>query len=175
MRLFEVNGGKNGHRWGRRFGIIGAFALAVSASACANPNIPDVQVTPNYVGVVQTVVGLDSTGQIETLVTSDGATQTIDMKAQRSIYRLPYVSAGDLLLLSTTTGSLGAAALSPDPNDPNWYMSGGGKDTSDGYVVTSEGFKLKKSAGFTTWVTSGIYPSNGSFTVDRTGELVSFG
>jgi hypothetical protein len=172
MGTLKVQEGKGGHRWGRRFGIIGAFALAVSAGACG-PNIPDTQVTPNYVGVVQTV--LPSAANVAILVMTDGTTKTIDMNVQRSAYRLLYASAGDLLLLSTVPGSLGAAALSPDPNDPNWYMSGGGKDTSDGYVVTSEGFKLKKSAGFTTWVTSGIYPKNGNFSVDRNGELVSFG
>jgi ABC-type nickel/cobalt efflux system permease component RcnA len=67
--------------------------------------IPDVQVTPDYVGVVEHVV--PNTANVAILEMTDGTTKTIDLKAQRSIYRLPYVSAGDLLLLSTTPGSLG--------------------------------------------------------------------
>jgi hypothetical protein len=102
--------------------IFGAVALVVSAAACNAP-IPDVQVTPNYVGIVQRVV----TSSV-ILEMTDGTTQTIDLKAQRAVYRLPYVDAGDLLLLSTAPGSLGAAALSPCHPDPDcWYMSGGGR------------------------------------------------
>jgi hypothetical protein len=175
MKTFEGRKGRIG-RWICGLESFGAVVALAAGIAGCGPNIPDTQVTPNYVGVVQTVVGSDPGGSI--LVMTDGTTQTIDLKAQRSVYRLPSVGAGDLLLLSTTPGSLGAAALSPnnpDLNDPNWYMSGGGKDTSDGYVVTSEGFKLKKSPGFTIWVTSGIYPENGNFGADRNGELVSLG
>jgi hypothetical protein len=142
----------------------------MSTAACNAP-IPDVQVTPNYVSIVQLVV---TSGVI--LEMTDGTTQTIDMKVQRAVYRLPNVAAGDLLLLSTAPGSLGAAALSPCPGESRcWMMRGGGKDGPDGYVLTEHGFKLEKSAAFSTWVTDGIYPSNGSFGVDRNGELISYG
>jgi hypothetical protein len=145
----------------------------MSATGCDNAPIPDAQVTPNYAGVVQRVVGSDPTGS--TLEMTDGTTKTIDLTAQRSVYRLPSVGPGDLLLLSTTPGSLGAAALSPDPNDPNWYMYGGGKDGPDGYVLTQYGIRLKKSASFSSWVTDGVYPSNGSFSVDQDGEVLGYG
>jgi len=172
MRTFKVREGKSGHRWGRLFGMTVAFALAASAAACG-PNIPDTQVTPNYVGVVQTVVGSDPTTSI--LQMTDGTTQTIDMKAQVSIYRLPSVAAGDLLLLSTIPGDLGAAALSPFGGDPRyWAMTGEGKDVPDGYVVTAHGGRLKKSATFTSSEINGVYPDNGSFAVDKNGEVVSF-
>lgn len=170
MRTPEVREGTSGHGWSRCLRILGAVALAVSAAACNAP-IPDVQVTPNYAGIVQRVV---TSGVI--LEMTDGTTQTIDMKAQRSVYRLPHVAAGDLLLLSTVPGSLGAAALSPCPGESGcWYMSGGGKDGLDGYVLTEYGFKLKKSASFSSWVTDGTYPSNGSLSVDQSGELIRYG
>jgi hypothetical protein len=157
-------------RLGRRVGILAVFALALSSAACGNEPIPDVQVTPNYAGIVQTVV---MSGVFEM---TDGTTQTIDLKAQRSLYRLPTVAVGDLLLLSTVPGSLGAAALSPWPGDPSrWVMDGGGKDGPDGYVLTEHGFRLKKAATFSTNIIGGTYPSyTGSFGVNRDGEVTGY-
>jgi hypothetical protein len=173
MGTFKAREGKSGHRWARRFGIIGAITLAVSAGACG-PNIPDTQVTPNYVGVVQSV--LPSAANVAILVMTDGTTKTIDMNVQRSAYRLLYASAGDLLLLSTVPDSLGAAALSPFGGDPRyWSLPGGGKDAPDAYVVTAHGFRLKKAATFSSSEVNGVYPDNGSFAVDKKGELVSYG
>ena len=172
MGTFKAREGKGTHRRGRLLGVFGAITLAVSAGACG-PNIPDTQVTPNYVGVVQSV--LPSAANVAILVMTDGTTKTIDMNVQRSAYRLLYASAGDLLLLSTVPGSLGAAALSPFGGDPRyWAMTGGGKDAPDGYVVTAHGFRLKKSATFTSSEINGVYPDNGSFAVHKNGEVVSF-
>ncbi len=176
MRKSEGGERHRGRRTGdrsRRLGILAAIALALSAAGCNNA-IPDVQVTPDYVGLVQHVVGSDPTGSI--LEMTDGTTQTIDLKAQRSVWRLPYVGAGDLLLRSNVPGSLGAAALSPCGNEPDcWSITGGGKGTTDGYVLTEQGFRLKKSVSFSSWVANGIYPSNGNFTVNQDGELISYG
>jgi hypothetical protein len=177
MRAIEVREGEGGRRPARlRVGlaILGVIALALSAIGCDNAPIPDVQVTPNYVGVVQRVVGSDPTGS--TLQMTDGTTKTIDLKVQRAVYRLPSVGPGDLLLLSTTPGSLGAAALVPCPGESGcWFMRGGGKDDPDGYVLTQYGIRLKKSASFSSWVTDGTYPSNGSLSVDRQGEVTGYG
>ena len=151
--------------------ILAVIALAMSA-ACYNAAIPDVQVTPDYVGVVQRDLGTSEIVSI--LEMTDGTTQTIDMKAQRSVYALPYVAAGNLLLRSNVPGSLGAAALSPCNKPDCWAMTGGGKDAPGGYVLTEHGFRLKKSASFSTWVTDGIYFSNGAFLVDRNGEVISY-
>jgi hypothetical protein len=54
-------------------------------------------------------------------------------------------------------------------------MSGGGKDDPYGDVLTQYGIRLKKSASFSSWVNDGIYPSNGSFGVDRQGEVTGYG
>jgi hypothetical protein len=173
MRRSEGEERKGGHLWGRHVGLLGIVALAMSTAACNAP-IPDVQVTPNYAGIVQRNLGTSETVAI--LEMTDGTTQTIDMKAQRSVYGLPSVAVGWMLLLSTVPGSLGAATLPPcHPETDCWYMTSGGKDALGGYVLTDRGFRLKKSAGFKTWVTSGTYPSNGSFGVDRNGELISYG
>jgi hypothetical protein len=158
-------------RCGRNLGILAVFALALSSAACSNEPIPDVQVTPNYAGIVQTVV---MSGVFEM---TDGTTQTIDLKAQRSLYRLPTVAVGDLLLLSTVPGSLGAAALSTCPGETAecWFMAGGGKDGPDGYVLTEHGFRLKKAATFSTNDTGGTYPSyTGGFSVNQDGEVTSY-
>jgi hypothetical protein len=174
MRRSEGEERTSFRRLGRRVGILAVIAMALSSAACGNEPIPDVQVTPNYAGVVQRVVGSDPTGSI--LEMTDGTTQTIDMKAQRSVYRLPHVAAGDLLLLSTVPGSLGAAALSPCHPDPEcWVLWGGGKDGPDGYVLTEHGFRLKKAANFSTNDIGGTYPSyTGGFSVNQDGEVTGY-
>jgi hypothetical protein len=175
MRKPEGGERKSFRRCGRNLGILAVFALALSSAACSNEPIPDVQVTPNYAGIVQRNLGTSETVSI--LEMADGTTQTIDMKAQRSLYRLPHVAAGDLLLLSTIPGSLGAAALSTCPGETAecWFMAGGGKDGPDGYVLTEHGFRLKKAATFSTNDTGGTYPSyTGGFSVNRDGEVTRY-
>jgi hypothetical protein len=172
MRKPEGGERKSFRRCGRNLGILAVFALALSSAACSNEPIPDVQVTPNYAGIVQRNLGTSETVSI--LEMTDGTTQTIDMKAQRSVYGLPYVAVGWMLLLSTVPGSLGAAALAPCHPDPEcWYMTSGGKDGPDGYVLTEYGFRLKKAANFSPGDTGRVYPSGFDLLLNRAGEVVS--